>query len=171
MKMEGFAEAIELLKHLPESVQRTVMLKTMRICTKPVITAAKGNISGYSKSLARSIGNITGRSKKYPTIYVGPRAKGAYKDDGWYGHFVEFGVSGIIGKKKKGGFKRKSDNEDFAKYVGSRKGGERYRKDQPPRPFMRPAIDQNKDQVASNLKTEVSELIKKHIERYNKRKR
>lgn len=41
--------------------------------------------------LQKSIGNITGKSKKFPSIYIGPRVKGRFKYAGYIGDWVDKG--------------------------------------------------------------------------------
>lgn len=161
------ADAIDnILNELPQTVRRKFLLAAWRRSAKPLIQAARQNVQGYSKNLAKSIGNITGRSKKYPTIYVGPRAKGKWKDIGWIAPFIEFGVSGVK-RNRKQGYKRDTDNPAFA-WVGNIQGGGRYRDDQPPRPFMRPAIMANAHKVEANMLKELKYVMQKKVEKHNR---
>lgn len=91
-EIQGFAEFERQLKRLPEKQKRSEILKVLRKVTRPLIQAARANINDHTGNLSRSIGNITGKSREYPNILVGPRAKG--KNRGQHGHLVEAGHGG-----------------------------------------------------------------------------
>ncbi len=176
IKIEGFKEAQQIMKHLPEKLQRNVLLKLERKGTKPLIIAARNNARTISEGMAKSIGNITSKNKKVARILVGPRVKtGKNKKYAWYAHFVEYGVSGIVGYKSPTGkgYKREySDNPDFIPWVGKLKQGERYRTNQPARPFMRPAIDSKKTAVEQKttklFQDHIHKETEKLVNRYSK---
>jgi HK97 gp10 family phage protein len=166
IKLLGQKELEQILKKLPDKLTRKFVLASWRKSAKPIINAAKNNIKGYSKSIASTIGNITGRSKKYPTIYVGPRAKaGKNKDKAWLATIIEYGASGTKTKSSK--TKRISDDPKFA-WVGKIKRGQKYRQDQPARPFMRPAILNNQESVKNNFFQEMKVVLQKQVNKYNK---
>jgi len=84
--------------------------------TKEVISRQYASRTHKPGNLKRSIGVVRGKSKKYPSVYAGPKSrnvfgKGASSYDGWYAHMIEFGHAGRDGKPI------------------------------PPKPFMRPAWD------------------------------
>jgi len=99
------AKAIErALMNASDKLTRKVLLSGMRAAATPIVKAMRANTpvsgrepgltwSGGHKSgdLKRSIGKITGRSKKFPSLYVGPRVKRSFKYMGYIGHWVEFG--------------------------------------------------------------------------------
>ena len=167
IQIAGTKELKAILRELPQKTRRKYMLKAWRKSTKPLITAARNNISGYSKSLAKSIGNITGRSKKSAVVYVGPRVKGKWKDSGWYAPFVEFGTSGVK-RNRKQGYKRKSDNPAFG-WVKNIGRGKRYRDDQPARPFMRPAIMQTSNTVVNHFFEGQRQVFERVVKKYDKK--
>jgi len=97
-------KAIErALMNASDKLTRKVLLSGMRAAATPLVKAMRANtpVSGrdyknakYKRSsgdLKKSIGKITGRSKKFPSIYVGPRVKRSFKYKGYIGHWVEFG--------------------------------------------------------------------------------
>lgn len=106
-------------------------------------------------TLQKSIGTIVGKkgsAKDNPTVYVGPRAKG--NNDGWYGHFVEYGVN-LYNK----GFKRKRKagaNNAFA--VRRTKGN----------PFMKNAYEQTKGAVTQDAEAKVARYIQKRIDKLSR---
>lgn len=102
----GFDKLTAQLKQLGDDKdKRRETLAILRELARPTIQAAKQIVPVSRKphlvsgsrtkkviqpgSLKKSIGTITGRRAKNPTIYAGPRAKGNF--DGWYGHFVHDG--------------------------------------------------------------------------------
>lgn len=111
VEIEGFDQLRQQISKLgKDSLKRREMLKILRQSAKATVRAAKREapvsaaphlVSGRRTrkviqpgNLKKSIGNITGRSKTIPTIYVGARAKRNH--DGWYAHFVHGGTrSGI----------------------------------------------------------------------------
>jgi len=94
-------KAIErALMNASDKLTRKVLLSGMRAAATPIVKAIRANTPVSTKSstpnhksgdLKRSIGKITGRSKKFPSIYVGPRVKRSFKYKGYIGHWVEFG--------------------------------------------------------------------------------
>jgi len=97
-------KAIErALMNASDKLTRKVLLSGMRAAATPIVKAMRANtpVSGrdyknakYERSsgdLKKSIGKITGRSKKIPSIYVGPRVKGKWSSKGYIGHWVNFG--------------------------------------------------------------------------------
>lgn len=91
-EIEGYDAFLKEVQQLPDRLKRRETLKLLRRVTKPTIMAAKANVRSRSGRLERSIGNITGKSKTYPNVLVGPRVKGNHA--GFHGHLVEFGHGG-----------------------------------------------------------------------------
>ena len=95
------AKAIEkALMNASDKLTRKVLLSGMRAAATPIVKAMRANTPVSTKAstpnhksgdLKRSIGKITGRSKKFPSLYVGPRVKRSFKYMGYIGHWVEFG--------------------------------------------------------------------------------
>ena len=103
------AKAIErALMNASDKLTRKVLLSGMRQAATPIVKAMKANtpvgdydhfvymkggVSGVHKEgdLRESIGKIIGKSKRRPTLYIGPRVKGRFKYMGYIGHWVEFG--------------------------------------------------------------------------------
>ena len=103
-KIEGAERINRALFKASRSVTRKVLLSGMRKAATPLVKAMRSNLGGnsgrdyenakyYKQSggLKQSIGKITGKSKKFATLYVGPRVKRKFKDKGFIGHWVEFG--------------------------------------------------------------------------------
>jgi len=158
--IDGFKEAKKLLENLDKVTQKKVVLSILRKASRPIIKAAKWRIAPYSKRVAASIRFGQIRSAKKLAGSIKPRGKNA-----WYAHFIEFGTSGII--KKGGGYKRESDNKQFA-WVGKLKRGSRFRIDQQAHPYMRPAIDENKVKTKSELNRLFKDDIEKTIKKFKK---
>lgn len=158
--LDGYNEAKKLLKELDKVTQRKVVLSVLRKSSRPIINSAKSKVRPYSKRIAKSIRFSQIRSAKKIAGSIKPRGK-----DAWFAHFVEFGTSGIV--KKDGGYKRESDNPVFA-WVGKIKRGDRYRKDQNEKPFMRPAIAEKKGETKRLINKGFIEDIQKLIKKFKK---
>jgi len=91
-EIEGFAEFQRKIEQLPDKMKRNELNKVLRRVAKPTVAAAKRHVPVKEGRLQRSIGTITGKSRTYPNILVGPRAKG--KHGGFHGALVEFGHGG-----------------------------------------------------------------------------
>tara|TARA_R100000388_G_scaffold93959_1_gene79801 strand:- start:350 stop:805 length:456 start_codon:yes stop_codon:yes gene_type:complete len=102
--IEGAKRINRALFKASRSVTRKVLLSGMRKAATPLVKAMRQNLGANSgrdyKSaryytetggLKKSIGKITGKSKKFATLYVGPRVKRKFKYQGFIGHFIEFG--------------------------------------------------------------------------------
>ena len=101
-------KAIErALMNASDKLTRKVLLSGMRAAATPIVKAMRANtpVSKPKKKkskedteplhksgdLKKSIGKITGKSKRFPSLYVGPRVKGKWSSKGYIGHWVEFG--------------------------------------------------------------------------------
>lgn len=116
VEIQGFAELQQKIMNIANdrskkreviSVLRQVAATTVRVAKQNAPVSKKPHKSRGKTinpgALRKSIGVIVGKkgaAKENPVIYVGPRTKGS--NDGWYGHFVEYGVN-TYNK----GFKRK----------------------------------------------------------------
>jgi|TARA_R100000482_G_scaffold113375_1_gene55981 hypothetical protein len=102
--IEGAERINRALFRASRSVTRKVLLSGMRKAATPLVKAMRTNLGAnsgrdyksaryYKESggLKKSIGKITGKSKRFASLYVGPRVKRKFKDKGFIGHFVEFG--------------------------------------------------------------------------------
>lgn len=157
-KLDGYDEARAVIEKLDRVTQKKVVLSILRKASRPIVRSAQGKAQTVSVRMAKSIRFRQIRSAKKISGSIKPGGK-----DAWFAHFVEFGTSGII--KKGGGYKRESDNPAFARWVGKLARGARFRKDQPERPFMRPAIDEQesntKNIMINSFKNEIQTVIRK----------
>lgn len=158
--IEGYKDAMKLLKEVDNKTRDKIVLSLLRKSTIPMRQAARNNIKSYSKTLAKSIQTRKVRNARHLGISVKPSGRDAY-----FAHFVEFGTSGIV--KKDGQYQRERDNKSFV-WVKKIKSGQRYRKAQAKRPFMRPAIDKTKNTTIRLLTKLFITEIKKAIDKYKK---
>lgn len=169
-KVEGFDAARKVLDVLPDKFQRKIVNKFFRRALKIFTRAAQQNLLQYGgqySDLAKAIGVLTpkaSRTKGNPVMIAGIRVKGKYKYTGYYGHWIEYGVRGVKSKLSSSDH-RKGDGQDkkFRVIVARKEKGERYRADQPPRPFMRPAVDQTRPTVESSVIIDMQEHIDKEV--------
>jgi HK97 gp10 family phage protein len=156
----GFDKLMQQLKALSDDKdKRRETLILLREVARPTIQAAKQlapiakrNVFARGKviqpgTLKRSIGAIAGRKSVNPTIYAGPRAKGA--NDGWFGHFVHDGHN--LYRK---GFKRKHTKGGNAAGVVSRTKAN---------PFMTNAYRATEGVVTADAEKRMVSLIQRRI--------
>lgn len=144
-------EVIAILKQVANST--VAAARQSAPISKKVHTARGKKIQ--PGNLKKSIGTIVGRkgqAKENAVVYVGPRAKG--KQDGWYGHFVEYGFN-VYNK----GFKRK-------RKAGANNGAAIRRTKA--NPFMKKAYDQTKGGVTQDAEVKVARFIQKRIDKLSK---
>tara|TARA_R110001606_G_C15355201_1_gene647947 strand:+ start:1171 stop:1698 length:528 start_codon:yes stop_codon:yes gene_type:complete len=159
LEILGIDKVDKVLSRLPDKLKRKVLLKIFRKSAKITVTAAKAAAPKDTGTLSKSISAFVGRSKEYPTLYVGPRVKkrlikkvnranrglkGAnkrklshYGTGGWYGHFVEYGIS--KNRKRKGKGSTGSTNAD---------------------PFMERAISQTQATVNTFISNDIIQYVK-----------
>lgn len=105
-KITGDKELNKALGKLSDAFKVKLLRKVLRKAATPVVKAVRANTPVSDRDdfdtkhkvgdLKRSIGKITGKSKDYPTIYVGPRVKGKWGIMGYLGHWVEDGVNSSV---------------------------------------------------------------------------
>lgn len=175
VEITGFAELQSKLLQLPDKVKKAEMLKLLGQIATSTVSAAKSfapvstkkhTISGPTRTkkviqpgnLKRSIGKIVGKrglGKENAVLYVGPKSKGI-KNDGWYGHIVEYGHNIY-----KTGFKRNTKgNKEFNK-TGAKGFVEG-------KNFMSRAYEQTKGGVTQESEAKVTRYIQKQIDRLSK---
>lgn len=161
IEIQGFKEAQAVLADLPDKFQAKVIRTIFNKAAKPLIAEARSRLLQHDpnyKNLADAIGTIPVRTND-PIVVVGIRAKGKYKDSGYIGHWVEYGVSGV--KLKTSRTLTKPEDESYRIWVAKVPEGGRYRNDIPPQPFMRPAIDAK----TGSIRTEVNAAFGDHLYR------
>lgn len=163
--VQGFRELEQKIKMLAnDKDKRRESLILLRQIAKPTLAAAR-NLAPVSKkahwarkkkiqpgNLKKSLGNITGRSKTTPTIYVGARAKRQH--DGWYAHFVHDGVN--VYRK---GFKRKRKKGANAGAAIARTKGN---------PFLRKAYEQTKGTVTADAEDRFAKFLQRRIDKLSR---
>jgi HK97 gp10 family phage protein len=158
IEFQGLQEFEHVLKNMPQALSRKVINSALIDAAKPMASRAKANVPKKSGTLSRSIKARTAPTRiDVPAVVVGPRYGGPKNQDGWYAHFIEFGVKGI-GKFKTGGGKDRKRRQPLRR---------RYRADIAPRPFMVPAIEQTKDEVRNRLSSSLAKALDNYVKRYN----
>lgn len=101
VQITGHKAADRILTNLPDALQKKIMLSAFRKAARPMVNEMKrlspedrgeprnyrGNLH-IPGTLKKSHGIVNGKSKQYPTIYVGPRMGKRYKYDGYYFKFI-----------------------------------------------------------------------------------
>jgi|SRR5690554_3279770 len=160
--VEGFEELIAELKKISnDKSKRSEALIILRQIAKPTLEAARREVpvskkAHYARSekiapgnLKKSLGNITGKNKENPTIYVGPRAKRGHK--GWYGHFVHDGAN--VYRK---GFKRK-------RVKGANSGAAISRR--PGNPYLTRAYSQTQGKVTADAEAKFVKFVQRRLKK------
>ena len=169
IKIQGYEEAVKMLEHLPDKLQRRVLIRIMKQAAKPVVLTARSLVSGKSKRVARSVTAWEPRGKTDPVVFVGPKKTSNPDRDPWFAHIIEGGSKGV--KKSAGGkyfrFKGTANLTGVEIYTRKklRRGGvgTRYRKDAIASPFMQPAVDQNREAVKSYFIDDIDNIIQTEV--------
>jgi len=87
---------------MSESRNKTLLRQGMRKAAKPLLQELKSLVPKKSKQLEKSLAIINGKNRRGipPSVYIGPRDKGAWADmkkSGFYFYFLEYGFRGIPG--------------------------------------------------------------------------
>jgi len=100
-------ELKEIVKNLErlnmsDSKNKTVLRQSMRKAAKPILTELKALVPKKTGQLRKSLAIINGKNRRgvSPSVYIGPRVKGAYANmnkTGFYFYFLEYGFNGVAG--------------------------------------------------------------------------
>jgi HK97 gp10 family phage protein len=128
------------LKQLGSDVARKIVVDALKAGAAPILAAAKSNVNDNSGLLSSSlkIETIVSPSKGFAIARVGTK-EGDYKGETFYGAFLEWGHK----RGKRPGKSQPDSRETVA-----------------PKPFLRPAFDENKDAALSLI----TETLKAGIE-------
>ena len=88
--------------NMSDSKNKTLLRQSMRKAAKPILTELKGLVPKDSGQLRKSLAIINGKNRRgvAPSVYVGPRVKGAFANEdktGFYFYFFEYGFRGVAG--------------------------------------------------------------------------
>ena len=100
-------ELNEIVKNLEslnmsDSKNKTLLRQAMRKAAKPILSELKSLAPKDSGQLRKSLSVINGKNRKgvAPSVFVGPRVKGAFANEnktGFYFYFLEYGFRGVAG--------------------------------------------------------------------------
>jgi len=90
--------------NMSDNRNKSLLKQGMRKAAKPLLQELKSLVPKSSGVLRKSLAVINGKNRKGvpPSVYVGPRVKGAYRDkskSGFYFFFLEYGFYGKTGKR------------------------------------------------------------------------
>lgn len=141
ISVTGIVEIDAILKGLPNQINHRIMGSAHLEAAKPLIDVASNIVRVKTGNLKQSIGGIKLSQRKTNEIgmvHVGPRRKkGRYL--GNHGHLLEYGH--VI-----------------------KRGGQTYGRVKP-YPFMRPAFEQTKNQVETNIVQSVQKKLMNFMRR------
>jgi HK97 gp10 family phage protein len=88
--------------NMSDSKNKTLLRQAMRKAAKPILSELKGLVPKDSGQLRKSLSIINGKNRKgvAPSVFVGPRVKGAFANEnktGFYFYFLEYGFRGVAG--------------------------------------------------------------------------
>ena len=105
-ELRGLVKDLESL-NMSDTRNKTLLRQGMRKAAKPLLQELKSLVPKDTGRLRKSLAVINGKNRKGvpPSVYVGPRVKGAFKSkekSGYYGAWVEYGAEVMFGGKGKG---------------------------------------------------------------------
>ena len=88
--------------NMSDSKNKTLLRQAMRKAAKPILSELKGLVPKDSGQLRKSLSIINGKNRRgvAPSVFIGPRVKGAFANEsktGFYFYFLEYGFRGIPG--------------------------------------------------------------------------
>ncbi len=155
-ELSGLEETLKVLAALPGKLHDSIIKKAMKIGIQPMYEDALARAPVDTGFLRDHIRVQTRSSKAKGTITVRVNtSSGEYKGDDFYASFLEYGywkvpIEIIDGK------------------IYSKPRGTEPRVWQPPRPFMRPAFDANKDNAVILTARAIKDLTEKEVQRLAK---
>jgi HK97 gp10 family phage protein len=167
LKLEGVDEAIRMLNQLDDKVQHKTLVKVMRKAGSPIMKTARSIVRPISKRVAASVKVWDFKKAEHPNVFVGPRYSKDPAKDPWFAHLIEGGTKGVkknnVTRSK--AFSTNSENIKIRAIVKNTAQGGRFRGNQPARPFMEPAIMQNREKVNKILTEDIGSLIEKTLKK------
>ena len=102
----------------PKRGTKTIVRQAMRKAMQPMLSKLKELVPKDTGQLRKSLALINGKGRRdsFPSVYVGPRVKGAYADmqkSGFYMYFLEYGTATITPNRY---FKRAKDSTENKVY-------------------------------------------------------
>ena len=88
--------------NMSDSKNKTLLRQAMRKAAKPILSELKSLVPKDSGQLRKSLSIINGKNRKGvpPSVFIGPRVKGAFANEnktGFYFYFLEYGFRGVAG--------------------------------------------------------------------------
>ncbi len=88
--------------NMSDSKNKTLLRQAMRKAAKPILSELKGLVPKDSGQLKKSLAVINGKNRRgvAPSVFIGPRVKGAFANEnktGFYFYFLEYGFRGVAG--------------------------------------------------------------------------
>lgn len=158
IKIENYAEAMEIISELPQEMQRLVFLPALKKSSKSMLVAAKNRAPKDSGALAKSLKITSERRWKHTLTEVGIkpvfRRFSATTENQYYGAMVIGGTAERVPKKGKMlAFADKSGKMIFTPKA----------KALPARPFIEESFNATANQVGAAFEKEVIAATEKFI--------
>ena len=151
MSLTGVKELDSILTSMPSTLTKKVLQRAAKIAAKPMVADMKSRAPKRTGKLRKSIGVKLLKSKQdnlRAVVLVGVRRGRKFKSH--HAHLVEFGTKARVAKNPSGvlSFWSKGKLVKIAKTAGS-----------PAKPFIRPSIDANIDQLRDSYTEHVAKVL------------
>ena len=90
---KGVEKLLKSLKQFPQNIQKNIINGAIRAGAKVIADEVKKNTPTDTGNLKKSIGIIKRRSKDKTKVRFSVTPRKGGKNDGFYGHMIEFGTS------------------------------------------------------------------------------
>lgn len=162
----GLAELDRMMSELPKKLNNKLIYGALRRSTRIFVNKARSLISGVSKRHAKAVGTKQVRNSRFPAIWAGHIFKG--HPEAFFPHWLEYGVAGVKKKRSPGSTYR--PNNPAYLWVAKLAKGQKYREDQRPHPYIRPAWDATGKMVEADfinqLKRNIEATLRRHAKKY-----
>lgn len=164
LDVKGFEQLERNLKKLDQNNMLATFRASVRASGRVIVKAARNNLPANYNTLRKALTVKPRRQRSINElkVNVGPTTGKNARYNGWYGHFVEYGITphDIPSKKKRNLKNRKNKkilkfNDGFYSSV-KHKGVKAH-------PFLRPAVDQNLGAVQKAYVKTLMKNIKKRL--------
>lgn len=148
-----------MLKGLDNSLNKKIIEGTLRVSARPLVKRARDLAPvGPTGNLKKSIGIFVSRSSDRKAnlkagLWVGPRIRG--KNKGYHAHMIEFGTEE---RRPKNGRFLVFEYNGVLVFAKKAKGMQ-------PNPFMQPAYEQTKGQVANGIFDNIEKIFLREVKK------
>lgn len=169
IKIEGYQQAIEVLKQFPQDLNKKMLGKALRQTAKPFLKTARDRAPRHSGTLAKMLRVVGLRRNRLRPSEVSVAVKPVWsvgkksgKINQYYGLFVHEGTALRKPRGKKTKVLRFYSHDGELVFTRTARGMKA-------RPFIEEAYNQNESAVEANFGTALANQIEKFINKHGKR--